>query len=66
MGFYNLHKTTYKKMDTIRSNFFWQGAEKKFKYHMVKWEAVTTPKEFGGLETKGIWGIGDPKHQDHE
>lgn len=36
-------------MDTIRSNFLWQGANEKKKYHMVKWEAVTRPREFGGL-----------------
>ena len=36
-------------MDTIRSQFFWRGDTDKFKYHMVKWENVCLPKEFGGL-----------------
>ncbi|KAL5647880.1 hypothetical protein ACJX0J_042235 [Zea mays] len=37
------------KMNSIRSNFFWQGAEKKKCYHMAKWEMVTRPKDQGGL-----------------
>jgi hypothetical protein len=36
-------------MDTVRSRFFWRGDLKKFKYHMVKWENVCLPKDFGGL-----------------
>lgn len=36
-------------MDSIRSNFYWQGADDKFKYHMLKWDAVTRPKDYGGL-----------------
>lgn len=49
MGFYLLHDGTHRKMDSIRGNFYWQGAEDKFKYHMLKWEAVARPKEYGGL-----------------
>ena len=37
-------------MDSIRSKFFWRGDIDKFKYHMVKWERVCVPKDFGGLE----------------
>lgn len=36
-------------MDTIRANFFWQGATDNFKYHMVKWPNMCIPKEWGGL-----------------
>jgi hypothetical protein len=49
MGFYLLPQGTHGKMDTISSKFFWRGASKDFKYHMVKWEAVCRPKGFGGL-----------------
>jgi hypothetical protein len=48
MGFYLLPLGTHKKMDQIRSRFYWRGAGGDFKYHMVKWEAVCRPKEFGG------------------
>jgi hypothetical protein len=56
-------------MNSIRSNFFWQGAEKKKCYHMAKWEMVTRPKDQGRLDildsrlmnecllVKSIWKI---------
>jgi hypothetical protein len=49
MGFYLLPEEFHYKMNSIRSNFFWQGAEKKKCYHMAKWEMVTRPKDQGGL-----------------
>lgn len=49
MGFYSLNGDTHKKMDTIRSRFFWRGASDKLKYHMVKQKAVCRPKIFEGL-----------------
>lgn len=71
MGFYHLYGCTHDKMDSIRGDFFWQGAGGNFKYHMVKWDAISRPKEFGGLGiintrimndcllTKWIWKIVD-------
>jgi hypothetical protein len=49
MGFYQLPKGIHRKMDTIRSRFFWRGAEDTFKYHMIRWDSVCRPKDFGGL-----------------
>jgi hypothetical protein len=49
MGFYWLHESTHKRLDTARGRFFWEGVGNKKKYHMVKWEAMASPKEFGGL-----------------
>jgi hypothetical protein len=49
MGFYMLPEQTHQRMDSIRSRFFWEGIERKRKYHMVKWEALCRPKDFGGL-----------------
>lgn len=43
MGVYRLQETIHQRLDTIRANFFWQGAGSQFKYHMVKW-------------TMGDWG----------
>jgi hypothetical protein len=49
MGFYLLPPGTHRKMDNLRSNFYWKGASEDLKYHMVKWSAICRPKEFGGL-----------------
>ena len=49
MGVYLLYEGNYQALDSIRNKFFWQGTNKKRKYHMVKWEALIRPKEFGGV-----------------
>ena len=49
MGVYQLYEGNFQKVDAIRARFYWQGTSKKRKYHMVKWEALSRPKEFGGL-----------------
>jgi len=49
MGVYQLYEGNFKKIDAIRARFYWQGTSKKRKFHMVKWEALSRPKEFGGL-----------------
>jgi hypothetical protein len=49
MGFYWLHEGRQKRLDTARGRFFWEGVGNKKKYHMIKWEALASPKEFGGL-----------------
>jgi hypothetical protein len=48
MGFYLLYEGNHQRMDTARARFFWQGIGKKKKYHMVRWDALSMPKEFGG------------------
>lgn len=49
MGMYLLAEQTHHKMDSLRARFFWEGLERKRKYHMIKWEALCRPKEFGGV-----------------
>jgi hypothetical protein len=49
MGFYWIHEGTHQRFDSTRGNFFWEGVGNKKKYHMIKWEALDKPKEFGGL-----------------
>jgi hypothetical protein len=49
MGFYLLPRGTHGRMDSVRSRFIWRGAHADFKCHMVKWEDVCRPREYGGL-----------------
>lgn len=49
MGFYLLPKGTHGGMDSVRGKFFWQGAQEDFKYHMVKLDTLSRPKDQGGL-----------------
>lgn len=49
MGFYHIPGGGHDKMDSIRTNLFWKGAENNFKYHMARWELVCCPKDQGGL-----------------
>ena len=35
MGVYQLYEGNYQALDKIRSRFFWQGTNKKRKYHML-------------------------------
>jgi hypothetical protein len=48
MGMYLLHEGIHVQMDAVRSKFFWRGDIDKFKYHMIKWENVCLPRDFGG------------------
>lgn len=77
MGIFLLQEGVHHKMDTIRSQFVWGGGDKNnFKYHMVKWENVCLPKDFGGLGTlntrlmnealltKWVWRIRNNKEGD--
>jgi hypothetical protein len=48
MGIYLLQEEIHHKMDTARANFFWHGPNMKRKYHMAKWDLMTTPKQAGG------------------
>jgi len=48
MGFYWLYEGIHQRFDSSRSKFFWEGIGNK-KFHMIKWEALDKPKDFGGL-----------------
>jgi len=49
MGFYSLYEGNHQRMDSSRGKFFWEGLGNKKKFHMIKWDALDKPKEFGGL-----------------
>ena len=45
MNFYLLPKGFHHEMDSVRGNFFWQGAQDVFKYHMAGWTTLSRPKD---------------------
>lgn len=49
MGFFRLPEDFHNKMDTIRGRFYWQGNGRNRKYHLIKWQGLCRPKDFGGL-----------------
>lgn len=49
MRMFMLGESTHQQMDSIRSTFFWRGVSDKFKYHMMEWENLCLPKDYGGL-----------------
>jgi hypothetical protein len=36
-------------MDSVRARFFWEGFGEKKKCHMVSWDTLCKPRDFGGL-----------------
>ncbi|KAH9292951.1 hypothetical protein KI387_041863, partial [Taxus chinensis] len=42
------------KIERIQKKNLWQGMEEKFKFHLVAWDKVCTPKSMGGLGIKNI------------
>ena len=49
MGVYELSEGTHVAFDRELSRFFWQAANGRQKYHMVKWADVCAPKDMGGI-----------------
>lgn len=49
IGFYRLPDGTHADFDKHRGGFFWNTADNKKKYKMVKWKMICRPKNLGGL-----------------
>ena len=49
MGLYILPEGVHGSFDRELSRFFWQAANGRQKYHMVKWADICAPKEVGGI-----------------
>jgi hypothetical protein len=54
MSFFELPMGMLKKLDTIRSRFFWQGENSKMKYRLARWHVVYQPKALGGLGVSNL------------
>jgi hypothetical protein len=49
MTFFLLYEQAHNKMDPVRARLFWEGFREKKNYHMVRWDTLCKPKDFGGL-----------------
>lgn len=49
MGLYLLPEGVHGALDKEMSRFFWQGSNRRQKYHMVKWVNLCFPKD------QGVW-----------
>ena len=49
MGFYLLSMGTHAGFDKHRGAFYWNVADNKRKYRLVKWDLICKPKSLGGL-----------------
>ena len=49
MGFYRLIEGTHAGFDKHRGAFYWNSADNRRKYRLVKWKFIYTPKTHGGL-----------------
>ncbi|WVZ96894.1 hypothetical protein U9M48_042474, partial [Paspalum notatum var. saurae] len=47
--FFAIPKGVLRKLEYLRSRFFWQNDQHKKKYHLIKWDQICQPKEQGGL-----------------
>src|SRR5438128_9105769 len=49
MLFFEIPKGVLKKLDYVRSRFYWQGDGSRRKYRLAKWNILCQPKDQGGL-----------------
>ncbi|WVZ87298.1 hypothetical protein U9M48_033955, partial [Paspalum notatum var. saurae] len=49
LSFFAIPKGVLRKLEYLRSRFFWQNDQHKKKYHLIKWDQIRQPKEQGGL-----------------
>lgn len=57
LSIFKIPKKVVRRLDSIRSNFFWGGQEgRRMGLHAVNWRRVCTSKESGGL---GLKNLGD-------
>lgn len=49
-----MNKTFVERLDKYRRRFFWQGCNKKHRYHLVRWSRICRSKEKGSLGIKDL------------
>ncbi|OIS95712.1 cbl-interacting serinethreonine-protein kinase 9, partial [Nicotiana attenuata] len=54
MSLFSIPVNVVKRIDALRRNFLWEGNSEKKKFHLVKWNSLTTSKKTGGLGIKNL------------
>jgi hypothetical protein len=54
MSFFEIWAGVLKKLNVIRSRFFWQRGSSKTRYRLARWHIVCQPKALGGLGVSNL------------
>ena len=54
MSMWLMNKTFIERLDKHRRKFFWQGCNKKRRYHLVRWDRICRSRDKGGLGVKDL------------
>ena len=55
MSLFHALTSDSEKLEKIpRLFFFWDAADRARKFHLLKWETITSPKIWGGLDHNGL------------
>ena len=49
LSFFGIPKGVLRKLEYLRSRFFWQNDQHRKKYHLIRWDQIRQPREQGGL-----------------
>ena len=52
--FFEVPREVLKKLEYLRSRFYWQNDEHKKKYRLLKWTTLCQPKDMGGLGIQNL------------
>ena len=55
MGFYLLSNGVHSGFDKHSGAFYWNAADNKRKYMLVRWDTICRPKDKGGLGIINTW-----------
>ncbi|WVZ66965.1 hypothetical protein U9M48_016115 [Paspalum notatum var. saurae] len=54
LSFFEVPRKVLKKLEYLRSRFYWQNDEYKKKYRLLKWVTLCQPKDMGGLGIQNL------------
>jgi hypothetical protein len=42
------------RLEKLQQEFLWGGINEEFKFHLVNWSTIRSPKQAGGLKVKKL------------